>query len=62
MIGGHSSHLGLSGGLWYHLHEVVRWSLIRRSRQFSDPCCRQGGGVMRSSRLVVSLLRCGGEM
>nr|QNO44044.1 hypothetical protein FKOJFBEA_00002 [Methanosarcinales archaeon ANME-2c ERB4] len=49
-------------GLRYHLHEDVRWSLIRRSRQFSGPCCRPGGGARRYSRLVVSLLRCGGEM
>ena len=49
-------------GLRYHLHEAVIWYLIGLSRQFSDLCCRIGSGARRSIRLVVSLLRCGGEM
>ena len=34
-----------SRGLRHYLHEAIRGSIIRRSRQFSDPCCCLEGGA-----------------
>ena len=53
---------GVIGGLRYHLCEAICWSFIRRPHQFSDPCCCPGCTAVRSSRIAVSLLRCGGEI